>query len=418
MGRIPIHRRHDCSQVQSNGLNALVVDMAMDAYEAQMRRLGSMLGRGLVVAMGTTLAMVLMVVLGTTSSVVWTKRAATVWPGNTMENVRIYEAPNDRSGRGKEQTTENDGVSKGPYLEHRNFKVLLRNTEPKTGTTALEWTFQALFKEACAEFWRSSNAKSGNCSVDHNKGSRTYSMDLNGSKIVFNAMHKHYLDFQGFVYPMGPIVRLVKACMEMGLSGWSSSCAKFAETGIPTFQPKEGEQLLYINIYRDPIAAANSMIMYNAENELDHEELNAKVLDVCSSVAARIGLRARIAWKILPGKGYPVYSYAYESFVGDQEKWAADLLRAIGLHMSMESVRKALNSVSPTSMKHLLEDAKKGLVKDLPAGLEVSGVNSRKVGMATSKGYHTLLSNATVASCRRASLKHLPLALALKYQLG
>uniref|UniRef100_A0A7S3UGC8 Sulfotransferase n=1 Tax=Picocystis salinarum TaxID=88271 RepID=A0A7S3UGC8_9CHLO len=243
-------------------------------------------------------------------------------------------------------------------------------------------------------------------------------MDLNGSKIVFSAMHKHYLEFQGFVYPMGPIVGLVKACMDMGLSGWSSSCAEFAEAGIPAFQPKEEEQLLYMNIYRDPIAAATSWVKYSAEKELGHEELNARVLDICDGVAARIGLRARIAWKILPEKGYSVYSYAYESTVGDQEKWAADLLRAIGLHMSADSVRKALDSVSPTSMKHLLEDAKKGLVEDLPAGLEVSGTNSRKVGMATSKGYRTLLTNATVASCRRASLKHLPLAMALKYQLG
>lgn len=397
---------------------SIVVGMAMDAFDASMRRAGSKLGRGLVVAMGTTLAVVLMVVLGTTSSDVWTKRAATTWPENTLEKVQIQGATNQRSGIGNEHTPENEGGTKGPYLEHKNFKVLLRNTEPKTGTTALEWTFQALFKEACAEFWRSNDAKHGNCSVDHDEGRRSYSMDLNGSKITFSARHKHYLEFQGFVYPMGPLVGLVRKCMDMGLSGWSSSCAEFAETGIPIFEPKEEEQLMYMNIYRDPIAAATSWIRYNAEEELGHEELNARVLDICSGVAARIGLRARIAWKILPSKGYSVYSYAYESITGNQEKWAADLLRAIGLHMSPDSVRKALDSVSPTSMKHLLEDAKKGLVKDLPAGLEVSGMNSRKVNTATSKGYHTLLSNATMASCRRASLKHLPLVLALKYQLG
>lgn len=243
-------------------------------------------------------------------------------------------------------------------------------------------------------------------------------MELNGSKITFSALHKHFLEFQGFVYPMRAVVSLTKACMDVGLSGWSESCAGFAKSGIPEFHPVAGEQSLYLNIYRDPIAATTSWVKYQSEKELSKQELNRRVLENCAAVAARIGLRARIAWKILPSKGYSVYSYAYESMVEEQEKWAADLLRVIGLHMSAESVQKALDSVSPASMKHVLEDAKKGLVTDLPAGLELTGVNSRKVGTATAKGYSSDLSTETLASCHRASLKHLPLAMALKYQVG
>lgn len=390
----------------------------MGSFEKQARLFGSILAKVSIVGMGTALAVVLVVTLGATSSDVWTRRGPKVWNGSRLASFQSFEETSDRRANVTEGPRLKGEPSKGPYLRNENLKVLLRNTEPKTGTTALEWTFLALFREACAEFWRSNQGSSGNCSVHQDKDQRMYSMELNGSKITFSALHKHFLEFQGFVYPMRAVVSLTKACMDVGLSGWSESCAGFAKSRIPDFHPVPGEQSLYLNIYRDPIAATTSWVNYRSEQELSKQELNRRVLEDCAAVAARIGLRARIAWKILPSKGYPVYSYAYESMVEEQEKWAADLLHVVGLHMSGESVQKALDSVSPASMKHVLEDAKKGLVTDLPAGLELTGVNSRKVGTATARGYSSDLSTETLASCRRASLKHLPLAMALKYQVG
>ena len=346
--------------------------------------------------------------------------------------------------------------------------VILTDSEPKTGTTVLEWAAAALLREAAKILENATfSDKSRNYQLDFGGG-----VDGGGGRIVFvaSAQAKHYLVplKDHFKDTNTPSIRKmltghhssrhssknnIKKCPKAGLRAWSPEC--IALTGVDdalaaaaaagglrgittaspgSLQPAESaEKVVLVHTQRDPIATAVSGMMYfnkklalNADGKIVRSDTNEPpdaddVVEACTETVVQMVLFHWVATHALPSLGYDVRTFEYADERGTTRAWLRQLSDALGLTSMPESaIERVCEEIDPDRMRALqneINSGHKGSGGQHYAGLGGSGgsPNKRKVATASARAYETQLSPDVVARCKAAAAFHLPRDLAELY---
>ena len=338
------------------------------------------------------------------------------------------------------------------------------DSQPKSGTTAIEWLAAALMRRACecvpsslAGGGAGGSAASGSgaanepnvtCALDADAaaGQRTLraTFSVGGHVAValaFEGSNKHdgmvlRTDRDGRLasnseFHKGVFGQIAQECIAANQSAWSAPCLAKVEqalvdvlaTGeaLPPRGAASGDALVLVHSQRDPIAITSSMLAYKQ----DVFQLGPQgQVKRCAHYAASVALRHYLATVLLPQAGYEVVTLEFGAARRTPLAHARRLAWAMGIEaLPDDQLRQAMEEVSPERMRKVQAAIGAGVspseaVSAAGAASAVGiggGPNNHKVGNASVTGYRQQLDKQVLSECYAVAKHHLPPELIERY---
>uniref|UniRef100_A0A7S3PHQ3 Sulfotransferase domain-containing protein n=1 Tax=Aplanochytrium stocchinoi TaxID=215587 RepID=A0A7S3PHQ3_9STRA len=323
-------------------------------------------------------------------------------------------------------TTMEDPITNLQELENVDLDIKetvnaqLTMSIQKTGTTAVEWIAQAIFKNFAAEV-EDGIVKFNKYETAPNviNKDKFHQINWKGKHVIFDVHGKHD---NSKVTPNIPVRVKIAAsqCVQNNIPAFTNACAKYIG-GLRHFTNssktmKHEKQNKYFTTFRNPIATIISWIHYESPGlGTNKEKLSETLLttDKCARAAANMALVHRMVTEILPGLGYQIYPLYFDEMRLYPHEFVRKFAAQLELTIDENIVRKVVEQTSPEHMKAIQEDLKHA--GEHYSGLSQNGKNSRKVRSADVRGYLKELTPEALKKCMKDAAFHLPPALKERY---